>query len=68
MPEEPHHFSILSSESMEGPCSVLKKSGNGVHRVAYFELLGKGMVNQFCSRLLFVILKGNVKEKLKRRG
>jgi hypothetical protein len=46
----------------------MKKGGNGLHRVTRFELLGEMMVGQSGSRLLLVILEGEVEEQLERRG
>ena len=54
--EGSHELSILSSEFMEGPSALLKEGGNGVYRIARFELFGERMVSQFRSSLVFVIL------------
>ena len=51
-----HTLSVLSSKFLEGACPFLKEGGDGVHRIAGFELFGERMINQFGSGLLFVIL------------
>ena len=68
MLEGSHELSVLSSEFMKGPCALLKEGGNGVHRMACFELFGERVVSQFCSGLVFVILQGNIEEGLEGRG
>ena len=54
--EGSHKLSILSSELMEGACSLMKEGGDGDHRITRFELFGKRMISQFGSRLIFIIL------------
>jgi len=41
MLEGSHELSVLSSEFMKGPCALPKEGGNGVHRMACFELFGE---------------------------
>ena len=60
-------FSIVSSEFTERLCFFLKDGGDAVHRVAYFELFSKRMINQLHPCLLFVILQGDFEEKVEGR-
>jgi hypothetical protein len=41
--ERLHRLSILPSEFAKDVCLFLKNIGDGINRVARFELLGKGM-------------------------
>ena len=66
--EGSHKLSILSSEFIESLRSLLKEGGDGDHRITRFELFGERMVSQFRSCLPFVILYGNIEERLKGRG
>jgi hypothetical protein len=46
----------------------MKNGGKGLDRVTTLEPLGELMIGQFLARLLFIALKGNLKEPLKVRG
>jgi hypothetical protein len=65
--EQFHHFAVVSSKFSKGLCLLLKDCGDGLDRIAIFELPSERMVDQFHSCLLFVVMQGSLEEQLKHR-
>jgi hypothetical protein len=63
-----HHFVIVSSKFSKCLCLLLKDCGDGLDRIAVFELPSERMVDQFLPCLLFIILQGSIKERFKNRA
>jgi hypothetical protein len=60
-----HHFVVVSSKFSECLCLHLKDCGDRLDGVTVFELLSERMVDQFLLCLPFVVIQGNIEERLK---
>jgi hypothetical protein len=56
-----HYFAFDPSKFIEGLCLFLKDRGEGLDRIALFELRGERVVDQFPG-LLFISLQGSLEE------
>jgi hypothetical protein len=67
-----HHFVLVSSKFSEVPCLLLKDGGDGLDRIATFELPSERMFDQSHSCLCFIVMQSSLEtcleERLKRKA
>jgi len=62
-----HNLAIVASEFEESLRLFLENGGNGLNRVAFYQLRIERMVNQPCPCLFSVVFQGSLEERSKLR-